>query len=104
MEGNSKSTFRYDVSLKNRTAQKQHYALTSKATLYSELTMILLTPSKRFLGGFLTADQVYGAIPSPLPLGQSLLLIWPQITGLIAATLICFAISYYLFMREEIRA
>ena len=49
-------------------------------------------------------DQVQGAIPSPLPLGQSLLVIWPQLTGLIAVTILCFALSYIIFMRREIRS
>lgn len=71
--------------------------------LYSELTTILLTPSIRSLGA-LSIEQIYGAIPSSLPLGQSLLLIWPHITGLIAASIICFGISYIFFMRQEIRA
>jgi ABC-2 type transport system permease protein len=47
---------------------------------------------------------VQGAIPSPLPLGQSLLVAWPQLTGLIAATVVCFALSYILFMRREVRS
>jgi ABC-2 type transport system permease protein len=71
--------------------------------LFSEITTTLLTPSIRSLGP-LTMEQVVGAIPSPLPFDQSLLLIWPQFTGLIAGTSICFAISYYIFMRQEIRA
>ncbi|MFD0710408.1 ABC transporter permease [Paenibacillus sp. GCM10027626] len=75
----------------------------SPAQLFSEITTTLLTPEVRSLGP-MTMKQVIGAIPSPLPLGQSLLLIWPQLTGLLAATLICFAISYVLFMRQEIRS
>ena len=71
--------------------------------LFSEMTTILLTPSIRSLGP-LSMEQVVGAIPTPLPLGQSLLLIWPQLTTLIAATFICFAISYVSFMKQEIRA
>ncbi|CAM3665110.1 ABC transporter permease [Marinicrinis lubricantis] len=71
--------------------------------LYSEGTTTLLMPSVRSLGP-LTVEQVYGAIPSPLSLGQSLLLVWPQITGLAALTIVCFAISYVLFMRKEVRA
>jgi ABC-2 type transport system permease protein len=63
----------------------------------------MLTPSVRSLGP-LTMEQVYGAIPSPLPLGQSLLLIWPHVTGLIAATAVCFGLAYVLFMRQEIRS
>jgi ABC-2 type transport system permease protein len=71
--------------------------------LFSEATTTLLMPSVRSLGP-LTMEQVYGTIPGPLPLGQSILLVWPQVTGLIAATLLCFAISYYSFMRREIRS
>ena len=71
--------------------------------LFNEATTTLLMPSVRSLGP-LTMEQVQGAIPSPLPLGQSLLVVWPQLTGLIAATVICFAISYVMFMRREIRS
>lgn len=74
----------------------------SPYTLFNEATTTLLMPSIRNLGP-LTQEQVYGAIASPLPFGQSLLLVWPQIIGLAAATLICFAISYVLFLRQEIR-
>jgi len=70
--------------------------------LFSDATTTLLMPSVRSLGP-LTMEQVYGTVPSPLPLGQSLLLVWPQVTGLIAATLVCFALSYISFMRKEIR-
>ncbi len=71
--------------------------------LFSDATTTLLMPAVRSLGP-LTMEQVYGAIPSPLPLGQSLLLVWPQLTGLIAATVLCFALSYFSFMRKEIRS
>jgi ABC-2 type transport system permease protein len=76
----------------------------SPSQLFSEATVTLLMPSIRSLSSFLTVDQLIGAIPGPLPLGQSLLLVWPQITSLIAATMICFAISYVMFMRQEIRS
>lgn len=71
--------------------------------LFSEATTTLLIPSVRSLGP-LTMEQVYGTIPGPLPLGQSILLVWPQVTGLIAATVLCFALSYVWFMRREIRS
>jgi ABC-2 type transport system permease protein len=75
----------------------------SPSQLFSEATVTMLTPSVRSLGP-LTMEQIYGAIPSPLPFGQSLLLVWPQVVGLIAATMVCFAASYVLFMRQEIRS
>ena len=71
--------------------------------LFSDATTTLLMPSIRSLGP-LTMEQVSGAIPGPLSLGQSLLIVWPQLTGLIAATILCFALSYFSFMRKEIRA
>ena len=71
--------------------------------LFNQVTSVLLMPSLRSLGP-LMMEQVQGAIPSPLPLGQSLLVIWPQLTGLIAVTILCFALSYIIFMRREIRS
>jgi ABC-2 type transport system permease protein len=71
--------------------------------LFSEATTTLLMPSVRSLGP-LTMEQIYGTIPGPLPLGQSILVVWPQLTGLIAATIICFVLSYVSFMRREIRS
>lgn len=75
----------------------------SPVRLFSEATTTLLMPSIRSLGPLMT-EQVQGTIPGALPVGQSLLLVWPQITGLIAATIICFALSYVSFMRKEIRS
>ena len=71
--------------------------------LFNEATTTLLMPSVRALGP-LSMEQVYGTVPGPLPLSQSLLLVWPQVTGLIAATVLCFALSYVSFMRREIRS
>ncbi|MDX9883792.1 MAG: ABC transporter permease subunit [Prolixibacteraceae bacterium] len=75
----------------------------SPAQLFSEATTTLLMPSVRSLGP-LTMEQLSGAIPSPLPLGQSLLLVWPQVTGLVAGTILFFALAYVNFMRKEIRS
>ena len=44
------------------------------------------------------------AIASILPFDQSVLIIWPQIVALVAATAICFGLAYVAFMRQEIRA
>ncbi|MBE0651800.1 MAG: ABC transporter permease [Bacteroidales bacterium] len=71
--------------------------------LFSDATTTLLVPTVRSLGP-LTMQQVYGTIPGALPLGQSLLLVWPQVTALIAGTILCFVISYVMFMRREIRS
>ena len=71
--------------------------------LYNQTVATILTPSIRSIGP-LTMEQLSGTIPGPLPIGQSLLVIWPQLTGLITLTLICFILSYLMFMRREIRS
>lgn len=79
-------------------------ARVSPNTLYAEAMIALLRPETRSLG-ILLPTQMEGAIlGAPLPLSQSLLLIWPQLTGLIAATIVLFALAYILFQRQEIRA
>jgi ABC-2 type transport system permease protein len=71
--------------------------------LYMDATTTMLMPSVRSLGP-MTMEQMAGAIPSPLPFTESLMVVWPQISGLIGATVACFALSYFLFMRREIRS
>jgi ABC-2 type transport system permease protein len=71
--------------------------------LFNDATTTLLMPSVRSLGP-LSMEQVHGTIPGLLPLGQSIMLVWPQLTGLIAATVVCFGLSYFSFMRREIRS
>ena len=76
----------------------------SPTTLYSEITLALLRPTVRALGLVLPIQLEGAILGTPLPLSQSLLLIWPQFTGLIAATILLFALGYVLFQRQEIRA
>jgi len=91
-----------NVVLSNRRWQ-QNISRISPTTLYNEAIVTLLNPGVRSLGPVLV-EQVEGAIPGSLSMGQSVLLVWPHLTGLLALTMICFAISYICFMRQEIRA
>ena len=76
----------------------------SPDTLYGDTTLALLQPSTRALG-LVFVSQLRGALlGAPLPVAQSFLLIWPQLTGLIATTIVLFVIAYILFQRQEIRA
>ena len=87
-----------------RNAQvQQGLARLSPSTLYDEATLVLLNPNVRTTGVVLSS-QVEGAVAAPLPLLQSLLVTWPQVVGLVALTVICFAAAYVLFMRQEVRA
>jgi len=78
----------------------------SPNTLYGETVQVLLMPELGNPSSTLMLVSIYthGMIPTPLPLGQSLLIIWPQLTSLIALTALCFAAAYIKFMREEIRS
>lgn len=40
----------------------------------------------------------------PSPTLQSLLIVWPQISGLVAAMQALFTLAYVLFQRQEVRA
>jgi ABC-2 type transport system permease protein len=76
----------------------------SPNTLFGESVLAVLNPSTRALG-LVFPSQLRGAIPgAPLPFEQSLLLVWPQITGLIAAAILLFAATYVVFQRQEVRA
>lgn len=71
--------------------------------LYSEASSIIMNPAARAINAVSYA-QLVGAINSYLSMGQSLLLIWPHLVGLLALTFASFIISYVGFMRQEIRS
>jgi ABC-2 type transport system permease protein len=76
----------------------------SPNTLFAEIALALLQPATRALGPVLYS-QIEGALlGTPLPAAQSFLLIWPQLTGLVAEMILVFAGAYVLFQRQEIRA
>jgi len=83
----------------------------SPATLFSEAIVVLLVPvgGNIFINavGYLQSYDLLQSgkmILSPLSLGQSLIQVWPQLVVIIALAIICFAASYIIFMRQEIRA
>jgi len=71
--------------------------------LFSEATAALLDPLFKGVGMF-TGDTTGMLLYRPLSLDQSLLVVWPQLTSLVCLTIICFAVSYIVFMRQEIRS
>lgn len=64
-------------------------------TLYAEIAIILLQPVVRSLWIVLPFQLDRAILGSPLPLDQSLQVIWPHLTGLIAATILLFALGLY---------
>jgi ABC-2 type transport system permease protein len=76
----------------------------SPNTLYGEMTLALLDPATRSLG-VVFLSQLQGALMgAPLPFSQSALLIWPQLSGMVAAMLLIFTGAYVTFQRQEVRA
>ena len=76
----------------------------SPSTLYGETVLALLHPTTRTLGP-VYLSQLQGAIMgAPLPLWDSLMVAWPQIVGMIAASILLFVGAYVAFQRQEVRA
>src|SRR5439155_645495 len=74
------------------------------------LLVVVLDPSVRstqqsMLASLGLALIERGAIPdAPIPLLQSVLIVWPQIVGLVAGSILLFVIAYVVFQRQEVRA
>ena len=82
----------------------QALARLSPSTLYNEAMLAILHPATRSLGP-VYISQLQGALMgSPLPLWDSVMVAWPQIVGLIAASILLFVGGYVAFQRQEVRA
>ena len=76
----------------------------SPSTLYAEAVQVILHPSVRSLGTVFYSQLDRALIGAPLPLAESLSLIWPQAIALLSASCLLFALAYVVFQRREIRA
>ena len=75
----------------------------SPNTLFAETTLAFLNPTTRSLG-LVLSSQMQGAVSGPLPFAESIALVWPQVTGLLASFIVLFTIAYVAFQRQEVRA
>lgn len=82
----------------------QMLARLSPATLFGESVLALLHPTTRTLGPVYISQLEGAVMGSPLPLWDSIMVAWPQIVGLVAATILFFVGGYVAFQRQEIRA
>jgi ABC-2 type transport system permease protein len=72
--------------------------------LFGEAMLAVLSPTTRALGPVFL-DQLRGAVMgTPLPIGESLMIAWPQMVGLVAGTIVLFVAGYIVFQRQEVRA
>jgi ABC-2 type transport system permease protein len=72
--------------------------------LFGEVILAVLSPDTRSLGPIFLSQLQGAVLGAPLPLGQSLMLAWPQAVSLIATTIVLFVIAYISFQRQEVRA
>jgi ABC-2 type transport system permease protein len=89
---------------------RQAFARLSPSVLFNEIVAVVLDPSVRstqqsMLAALGLALIERGAVPdAPIPLLQSVLIVWPQIVGLVAGTILLFVAAYVVFQRQEVRA
>ena len=83
---------------------QQSFMRISPSQLFTEATGTILDPTRNTLNYMSIIEHyISGGITGMLPLGQSLLLVWPHLVGLLALTMASFVASYIVFMKQEIR-
>jgi ABC-2 type transport system permease protein len=80
----------------------------SPITLYSQATATILDPTRNTTRSLILMGPMerlsLSRFQNPLPLMQSTLIVMPHLVSLVAITIVCFAICYACFMRQEIRS
>ncbi len=103
-------TVRSSSDLLNQIGILQAFTRLSPGALFGEIVGVLLDPTVRSTQQPLLASLGLmllqpGSIPgAPLPLLQSLLIVWPQTVAMIATAITLFVIGYVVFQRQEVRA
>jgi ABC-2 type transport system permease protein len=86
----------------------KYVVLASPMELYSDATATVIDPMRKSTRSTLPVGPLEAIsmtrFSGPLPLAQSLLVVMPHIISLVAITALCFALSYTVFMRQEIRS
>jgi ABC-2 type transport system permease protein len=85
----------------------QFISLFSPMSLYTNASATIIDPMRKTADALVLMGPMEkisaGRFENPLPLGQSIVVVYPYIVILISLTLVCFAISYMVFMIQEIR-
>lgn len=80
----------------------------SPVNLYSDATSTIMDPYRKTTKSFVLIGPMERISMSrfnrALPLAQSVLVVAPYLTTLLALTAICFGLSYLIFMKQEIRS
>ena len=84
------------------------FTLVSPMQLYTEGTATIIDPLKKTTRSLVLVGPMerlsLTRFSGPLPLGQSIIVVLPYLIFLVAITVICFAVSYTVFMRQEVRS
>lgn len=107
------NTLASDAELNPQSAARRaelvkYVVLASPMELYSDATATVIDPLRKStrstlpLGPLETISMT--RFSGPLPLSQSILVVMPHLISLVAITAVCFALSYTVFMRQEIRS
>jgi ABC-2 type transport system permease protein len=86
---------------------KEGVSLASPMVLYTKASATIIDPMRKTARSLVLLGPMErlsaARFQNPLSLGQSLVVVYPYIVALVAVTLLCFAISYTVFMVQEIR-
>ena len=72
--------------------------------MFYEATAAIIDPTLGHLALRVSDSDLSSLIARPLSLNQSFIQIWPQLIVIMMLAIICFAISYVVFMKQEIRS
>jgi ABC-2 type transport system permease protein len=102
-----KKQIQTEAFMKN-TRIKEMISLSSPMVLYSQSTATIVDPMRKTTRSMVLMGPMEQLLSSrfqnPLPFGQSIIVVLPHMIALFAITMLCFGISYVVFMVQEIRA
>ncbi|MBN2061202.1 MAG: ABC transporter permease [Deltaproteobacteria bacterium] len=97
---------RSEILIKNIRI-KDFISLFSPMSLFSNASATIVDPMRNTTDSLVLMGPMEkisaGRFQNPLPILQSILVVYPYMVILIALTLVCFSISYFIFMVQEIR-
>jgi ABC-2 type transport system permease protein len=103
----NKQGFTSAESLLKNVRIKQFVSLFSPMSLYSDASATIIDPMRKTTEALVLMGPweklSVSRFQNPLPIGQSILVVYPYIIILISLTLVCFVISYLVFILQEIR-
>jgi len=103
LSGESNTAYLLRITQLERTM-----SLISPMRLYMECTAVIVDPLRKTTAALVAVGRdeeiSLARFAGPLSLDQSLLMILPQVVFLVAILVLCFAVSYVVFLRREIRS